>query len=463
MTNIRIDPSHLRDVAQQLDAIADRVRSLGNEANEITLDTPSYDGQFGPKARALGMEAEARLIEQSRRLSSLSEELVVRAAAFEAVDRETLTAFDQLTEVLQSWMDQARLILSPLVLITNFPWHLISRHLRLGNLIEDPGEGGNGGDEDEWSPPWWSSIMVGIAEGWDRSVDASKHLSFISIYGLHRATRASEGIIDASWFGFRRSMNPPDPAVGQLWLNGFTEHDLLSLHQYQYDGTELTPNDCATTSMAMVTNLALQTLGYTSSEPAQHGELAHLLNNAPMTGIWPYRVPVVGAMPPGRTAAALNRFAEEMHRGGYDMAWTAEVTGKNSVDDLINNLQDGNPTVIFGVWESSGPSSPEVPHAMVLAGYDANTDVWKILDPGNPPDPATGAPRFREMSTAELEDWWGRRCPWYQRYTTVVINIDQPPQNVPPATPTAEPLPTPSPSETETPTPRASPTPRPDD
>ena len=148
MTNIRVDPSHLRDVAQQLDAIVDRVRTLGNEANQITLNTPSYDGQFGPKARALGMEAEARLVAQARRLSSLSEDLVVRAAAFEAVDRETLTAFDQLTEVLQSWMDQASLVLSPLVRLANFPWERINRYLRLGFLIEDPGDGEEE-DEDE--------------------------------------------------------------------------------------------------------------------------------------------------------------------------------------------------------------------------------------------------------------------------------------------------------------------------
>jgi hypothetical protein len=460
MTVIRIDPSYLRYIAQQLSGIADHLRSLGVEAQQITLNTPSYDGQFGPKARALGMEANARLSEQARRFKSLSEELIVKAATFEAVDRETLSAFDRLTETLQDWMNQAGLILSPLVLITHFPWHIINRYLRLGNLIEDPGDGGNGGDDDEWSPPWWSSLMVGIGEGWDRAVNASQHLSFISIYGLHRAAQASEDIIDASWFGFRRSMNPPDPSVGQLWLNGFTEPDLLSLHQYQYDGTELTRNDCATTSMAMVVNMALQTLGYTGNEPTQHGELAYLLNKAPMTGIWPYRVPVVGAMPPGRTAAALNRFAEEMHRWGYDLAWTAEATGKNTVDDLINNLQDGNPTVLFGVWESSKPGRPEVPHAMVLVGYDANTDLWKILDPGNPPDPATGVPRFREMNTAELEDWWGRRCPWYQRYTTVVLDIEEPPQ-IPPATPTAEPPSTPTPSGTETPTPSATPTPSP--
>ncbi len=171
----------------------------------------------------------------------------------------------------------------------------------------------------------------------------------------------------------------------------------------------------------------MQVIGYTSDAPAQHGELANLLNKAPATGIWPYRVPVVGAMPPGRTAAAMNRFAEEMHRWGYEATWRAEVSGKNNVDDLIDNLQNGNPTILFGVWESPGPGRPEVPHAMVLAGYDANTDTWKILDPGDAPDPATGMANFREMSTAELEDWWGRRCPWYQRYTTVTINIDQPP------------------------------------
>lgn len=57
MTHIRVDPDNLHRASQQLLRIADRLRTLGSEAYQITLDAPSYEGQFGPKARAMGMEA----------------------------------------------------------------------------------------------------------------------------------------------------------------------------------------------------------------------------------------------------------------------------------------------------------------------------------------------------------------------------------------------------------------------
>ena len=206
MTNIRVDPSHLRDVAQQLDAIVDRVRTLGNEANQITLNTPSYDGQFGPKARALGMEAEARLVAQARRLSSLSEELVVRAAAFEAVDRETLTAFDQLTEVLQSWMDQASLVLSPLVRLANFPWERINRYLRLGLLIEDPGDGEEEDEDEEEdekveddNESLGSKVVLGASDFWswyDRTINQPIYSFFGTSDILGQAYQGGENLLN---------------------------------------------------------------------------------------------------------------------------------------------------------------------------------------------------------------------------------------------------------------------------
>ncbi len=65
MTRIRVDPAILRQAAQQLSGIADRLRALGSEAYQVTINAPSYEGQFGPKARAMGMEAEARLRAQA--------------------------------------------------------------------------------------------------------------------------------------------------------------------------------------------------------------------------------------------------------------------------------------------------------------------------------------------------------------------------------------------------------------
>ena len=116
--------------------IADRLRALGREAHGITLNAPSYEGQFGPKARTLGLEAEARLVTQADRTSALSEELIAKAEAFEAVDQRSSAALNQLGESMDEWMEQAAPILAPLVMASAFPWQLIQRHLRLGTLID---------------------------------------------------------------------------------------------------------------------------------------------------------------------------------------------------------------------------------------------------------------------------------------------------------------------------------------
>ena len=172
MTRIRVNPANLRQAARQLSGIADRLRALGSEAHQAVFRAPSYDGQFGPRARAMGMEAEARLRTQADRFSALSEELEARAAAFEAVDQETLTAFDRLTQLLQGWIEEAKPILSPYVQIALFPWQKVEQHLRFGYLIDEPvGENGEGEDEDdeeedEWSPPWWTPIIMGTENAW---------------------------------------------------------------------------------------------------------------------------------------------------------------------------------------------------------------------------------------------------------------------------------------------------------
>jgi hypothetical protein len=139
MTRIRVEPNKLRQTAQRLEAIADRLRSLGREALGITLNAPSYEGQFGPKARTMGLEAEARLVTQADRTSALCEELIAKAEAFEAADQRSLAALNQLGESMGEWMEQAAPILASLAMASAFPWQLVQRHLRLGSLIDTNG------------------------------------------------------------------------------------------------------------------------------------------------------------------------------------------------------------------------------------------------------------------------------------------------------------------------------------
>jgi uncharacterized protein YukE len=390
MTRIRVDPALLRGASEDLRQAAGGLHQAGRDVLVSTEAAPEYEGQLGPQVRALGAEASAQARALADQLSELTDLLTKKAEAFEATDGLSQQGLGELLAGFNGWLEQVRR-LWPFGAI--FPEELVERYMRLGGLIID--DGGDEGGGDTGQPPWWAPVVIWLAEGWGRAVEGAG------------------AIADGLWYGFPRHMEPPGNVTGQAWVNGLTEDQLLSLDQWQNDGTQTTPNDCSVTAMAIVANMALQLEGYTTGAPVQHGELARLLDQAPSQIFRFYRVPTVGAMPPGRTAAALNRLAEEMHRWGYERAWTAEVSGHNTVDDLIRNLQEGNPTIIFGVWPNG------TPHAMVVAGYDAGNDRWMILNPAQ--NPATAPTPFYEMSTSELEEWWGRRTPWYQRYTAVVL------------------------------------------
>lgn len=93
MTNIRVDPAGLRAAAKELQTNASNLRSLGEAVRRAAGSAPSYDGQFGPKARSLAEQAAARLSADASRLEELSQSLVERAAAFESADMASAAAF----------------------------------------------------------------------------------------------------------------------------------------------------------------------------------------------------------------------------------------------------------------------------------------------------------------------------------------------------------------------------------
>ena len=101
MTHIEVNPSSLRQTADQFEATAARLRALAEDALQLTAGAPSHDGQFGPKANALGAEAQAALASRADQLEALSAELRARAEAFEVADREWQAAMDRIYR--QTW------------------------------------------------------------------------------------------------------------------------------------------------------------------------------------------------------------------------------------------------------------------------------------------------------------------------------------------------------------------------
>ena len=66
------------------------MRDLAGRVMDSAERAPSYDGQFGPKVRALAAEAQARFSQQANRLEDHAEELDRVAGRFEAAELETI-------------------------------------------------------------------------------------------------------------------------------------------------------------------------------------------------------------------------------------------------------------------------------------------------------------------------------------------------------------------------------------
>ncbi len=224
-----------------------------------------------------------------------------------------------------------------------------------------------------------------------------------------------------------------DTVSTALWLAGLTPAQLLATHQHQRDGRQTTPNDCAVVSMAMVIHQALLLAGYHRVH-VPYPDLARAMDLAPFFGLGFYRVPFVGAVPPGRAAAALRCLARAFVAHGYPRPWRVKVQGRLRLADLVERLRLGHPTILYGVWPDG------MPHAVVLAGYDPLTDQWYLLDPGYPL-PYRPQPMFARWPTATLLDWWGRRYFAYQRYTAVWLSDIPRPHLVAEAEPVPQPLP----------------------
>ncbi len=219
--------------------------------------------------------------------------------------------------------------------------------------------------------------------------------------------------LDRYWYGRPRTRPPnwPPALSSPLWLGGLPPRTLLATHQHQHDGRQTTPNDCAVASMTMIIHQALLLAGHDEVH-ISYADLARAMDRAPLYGRWFYRVPWVGAVPPGRAAAALRCLAQAFVRHGSSRPWRTYLRGRQTVHHLVEHLRQGQPTLLYGRWPNG------LPHVVVLAGYEAAADRWYILDPAYP-SPYKGRPAFRVWSTAELCTWWGHRYFAYQRYTAL--------------------------------------------
>ncbi len=86
MTKILVNPASLKSSAKQISTVSTLIQKAGESAWRSASGAPSYDGQFGPRVRAIAQAALARAKKQSASAKTLSSSLNKRASAFEAAD-----------------------------------------------------------------------------------------------------------------------------------------------------------------------------------------------------------------------------------------------------------------------------------------------------------------------------------------------------------------------------------------
>jgi len=250
------------------------------------------------------------------------------------------------------------------------------------------------------------------------------------------------------------SVSKSKEVVGELWLpaalhasGGKPAEKAVQYCQCQLDIPKTGGVECVTTSAVIVRNIVRDELASQRGEPpAPQDKTAQAfveqLDTARLRA-WSKRlssgVPVIGGFmhPVLQLPHALDLLAGEL-KDTYGCSFSHELTSCNTLDKLIDNLQNNSPTVIHGIWSDRRVIDPRTgaadlnianilggtPHTMPLVMYSSK-DEWCFYDLGwKPGRPGNG---FVKMSSDELISFWGRCYPlesYTKRFSMTTITID---------------------------------------
>ena len=137
---IRVDPDELRLSAREIEEAGQAYLALADRSLTVGLHAPSYDGQFGPRVRAISTEGSARLRALSGRLAEQAQELRRIADDFDGVDRASQRSMAAWGQQLLGF-HQAGLRFLPEL---DLPWETAGRDL------------------DDSCPPDWARWIPGL-------------------------------------------------------------------------------------------------------------------------------------------------------------------------------------------------------------------------------------------------------------------------------------------------------------
>jgi hypothetical protein len=401
----------------------------------------------------MGLEAEARLVTQADRTSTLSRELIAKAEAFEAADQRSLAALNQLGESMGEWMEQAAPILAPLVMASAFPWQLVQQHLRLG-LLMDMGDsfpltmisplsvvpsqiplgiGSLRREIGEETPDWLRRILVGLETPAAGRATAS-----------HTAASTQTPTATAT-----PTPTPTPTATNTpIYLGGLTEAQLAAYQQDQGDR-----NDCGEFAIAAALNLLYggSVLGCDVAAAADQ-----VWFPLPSKGLrmWPD-----GPTTPQQQANIVNGIARQ---GGLSLSATAT---KATTADLIQYLEQPDTAVVVTIgWDDTSipqiartsdahtqavSAGPINGHAMLLVAHDpthldfnGNPAPWGFVNSWE-----NGGTEIYWAPDTDFNQAWDHKLPLVGSNNIVVIT------NAPSTSASTTPTPTATPKVTRAPPP----------
>jgi hypothetical protein len=205
-----------------------------------------------------------------------------------------------------------------------------------------------------------------------------------------------------------------------ITLSGF-EDVILSSFQSQKDGTATTRNDCTEAAMAMLITM-LMTRADPSSSGIRYADLARYMDDITHATEKFYRFTadsrLPGVTPPFGARNLLNDYGES-----HEPGWTVELSAYNTKSALLQNLLDGNPTMIYGVNTGN-----KLPHAVVPVGYDWVEEKWIVLNPGA--NPKKNEKIYQVWSDQDLYKFWSGHLMsgwiWVYRSRTMVTLYPNP-------------------------------------
>jgi hypothetical protein len=262
--------------------------------------------------------------------------------------------------------------------------------------------------------PWWQ-------EAWD-----STKMAIIT--GVYQSARFIDKTYDQI-YDYHGSAITPSGVSKQLWSSlpgvppsSSSNYIYNQFHVSQFPAGWPSRNECVTAATIQDINMVQDTLSSKFGIPIlPHSDLVSFTKMFDSLGPrnWltrpPANVPFLGGMLLPQKAERVLDAHSRWLRENYGCGYSVELTSGNTVDDLIQNLQNGYPTSIhisqpISLFDEGGIGYLAVfggmPHTVTLAGYDTNTDTWYILDPAN----SSG---YTEWSTQKLMDLWGRKFLFY--------------------------------------------------